>query len=85
MAVEVEGKEPTDRELTGLQQRARATGIAVIFVQPQVAAQGARAIAQSLGLRLETLDPTAADVAANLAQAVRGIATAYQHEAEAPR
>lgn len=65
-AIEVEGHGPSDRELTELQRRARRAGARTVFVQPQIQARGAEAFAAAIGARVETLDPLAADVAANL-------------------
>jgi len=66
VAIEIEGKEPADHELTVLQELAREEGIAVVFVQPQIVGDAAEAIAGAIGGRVETLDPLAADVEANL-------------------
>ncbi|MCK4872681.1 MAG: zinc ABC transporter substrate-binding protein [Phycisphaerales bacterium] len=66
IAVEIEGKEPTDRELTILQQRAKAEGVKVIFVQAQIPSRMADAIAEAIGGRTDVLDPLALDVPANL-------------------
>ena len=66
IAIEIEGNNPTDAELTRIQEQTRALGISVVFVQPQIAGQSARAIAGVMGARLETLDPLAPDVIANL-------------------
>jgi zinc transport system substrate-binding protein len=66
VAIEIEGKEPTDHELTALVQRARTERIRVIFVEPQRKSTSAENVASALGARLETLDPLAYDVPANL-------------------
>ena len=42
------------------------SAISVVFVQPQIAGKSARAIAGVMGARLETLDPLAPDIIANL-------------------
>lgn len=68
IAIEIEGREPSDRELTELQMLAREAAIRTVFVQPQIHGRSARAFAQLLDARLETLDPLAADVVANLAE-----------------
>jgi zinc transport system substrate-binding protein len=65
-AIEIEGREPSDQELTVLQKRARQAGATTVFVQPQIHARGAHAFAAVIGAGVETLDPLAADVAANL-------------------
>jgi len=66
IAIEAEGNEPSDAELTRIQEEMRSLGVAVIFVQPQIAGKSARAIADVMGARLETLDPLAPDVINNL-------------------
>jgi zinc transport system substrate-binding protein len=78
VAIEAEGKEPSDKEATALQKIARREGIRVVFVQPQIASRGAEAIAQAIGARLETLDPLAPDVLDNLVRAGRVIANSYR-------
>lgn len=66
MAIESEGKEPSEAELTGLARLARQRGIRTVFVQPQISGSAARAVADAVGAELEVLDPLAPDVAANL-------------------
>lgn len=78
VAIEIEGKEPSDEEATALQKLARREGVKVVFVQPQIASRGAEAIARAIGARLETLDPLAPDAPANLLRVARAIAASYQ-------
>ena len=66
IAIETEGKEPSDSELTGIQEETHSLGVSVIFVQPQIAGKSAQAIAGAMGARLETLDPLAPDITGNL-------------------
>ena len=68
IAVEKDGREPSDWELTVLQRQARKAGITTVFVQPQIYGRGAQAFAESIGAELQTLDPLVADVAVNLAE-----------------
>jgi len=77
LAIEIEGKEPTDAELTGIQRRARDLGVTAIFVQPQISGRSAQAVAGTLGARLETLDPLAPDVIGNLRHAADAIAGGF--------
>jgi zinc transport system substrate-binding protein len=77
VAVEVEGKEPSDAELTAMQERAKRAGVRAIFVQPQIAGQSARAIAEALQIRLETLDPLNADATEAMLQAAEAIARSF--------
>jgi zinc transport system substrate-binding protein len=66
VAIEVEGKEPSDRELTQVQRQARQSGAKVILVQPQISGRGAQAVAQAAGAKLVTADPLAEDLPATL-------------------
>jgi len=78
VAIEQEGKEPSDEETTALQRLARQQGVKVVFVQPQIASRGAEAVAHAIGARVEKLDPLAADVPDNLVRAARAIAASYK-------
>jgi zinc transport system substrate-binding protein len=78
VSVEVEGKEPSDRELTQLQQQARQSGIKVVFVQPQFGGRSARAVAETAGARLEKADPLPADLPAGLIQIADALVASYQ-------
>ena len=68
VAIESAGREPSDQELTRLQQEARQAGVGIVFVQPQIQGRSAQAFAGAIGARIEILDPLAADVAGNLAE-----------------
>lgn len=66
LAIEVDGKAPSEAELTAVRRLARQERCRVLFIQPQISDRLARVVARSLGARVETLDPLAADVPANL-------------------
>ena len=72
--IEVEGKEPSARELAALVEAAKADRVRVIFVQPQMNPRTAEVLAQQIGARVVTLDPLARDWPANLRAAARAIA-----------
>ena len=55
--VEMEGKEPSPRQLDALSRRLKAIGAHFILVQPQFSQRSARALASMCGLRLITADP----------------------------
>ena len=78
IAVEIDGREPSDRELTDLQAEARELRLTTLFVQPQIHGRGARAMADSLGVEIEVLDPLAADVVANLAYVTQRLEASFQ-------
>jgi zinc transport system substrate-binding protein len=64
--VEMEGKEPSPKDLQGLIELARKDGIKVIFVQPQFSIKSAETIAKAIGGRVMKADPLALDWADNL-------------------
>jgi zinc transport system substrate-binding protein len=73
VALERQGKEPGVRELAELAERARAAGIRVVFVQPQLDLRSASALAAEIGAEVESLDPLARDWPGNLRQVARRI------------
>lgn len=78
VAVEVGGREPTDHEMTRLQEQARAEGANVVFVQPQIAGASAEAIASAIGGRVEVLDPLSHDIVAELLRAAGILADSFR-------
>lgn len=68
VAVEVGGKEPTQKTLADLIARARAEKARVIFVQKQFPAAAARTVANAMNGSVVEIDPLAADWLANLSQ-----------------
>ncbi|HOP07102.1 MAG TPA: zinc ABC transporter substrate-binding protein [candidate division Zixibacteria bacterium] len=66
VAVEIEGKEPSARQLADLIDRARAEQVKVIFVQPQFSQKSAQAIAEAIGAVVVPIDPLARDYIDNL-------------------
>ena len=64
--IEMEGKEPSARQVAGLIERAKQDGVKVIFVQPQFSRKSAEAIAKAIGGTVVPIDPLARDYLANL-------------------
>lgn len=60
-AFESEGKEPGARQMARLIESAKREHVKVVFVQPQFSQKAARAIAQSIGGRVVTLNPLPED------------------------
>ncbi len=77
IAIEAEGKEPSDQELTALLTRARADGVRAVFVQEQITGRAAKAIADSLGIALIRLDPLAGNVPENLIDMAKKMRSAF--------
>lgn len=78
VAVQIEGKEPTARQLAELVGRARREGVRVVFAQPQVSTAAARALAREIGAEIVTIDELAADYLVNLERAAAQIAAALR-------
>lgn len=78
VAIEAEGKEPSDHDLTELQNEARREGAKVIFTSPQTARRSAEVVAAAIRGRVETLDPMDADVPANLSRAAKLLVESFQ-------
>lgn len=66
VAVEIEGRSPTARELLQLTEQARRAQIKAIFVQPQFSKNAAEMLARSLNASVVELDPLAEDYIENL-------------------
>ncbi|MBF0198547.1 MAG: zinc ABC transporter substrate-binding protein [Planctomycetes bacterium] len=66
MAVEVEGKSPSARQMTELIGVAKQERIRVVFVQKQFDRKSSQVVAQGIGGSVVPLDPLAGDVLSNL-------------------
>ncbi|HDR15958.1 MAG TPA: ABC transporter substrate-binding protein [Desulfobacteraceae bacterium] len=66
VAVEIEGKEPSPRQLSRLLEQAEREGVRIIFVQPQFSRSEAEAVARGLDGAVVPIDPLAADYLHNL-------------------
>lgn len=71
VAIEVDGKEPKGADLARVIGLARKKRIRVVFVEPQFSSRSARTIAESIGAKLVTADPLAANWADNLRKVAR--------------
>lgn len=78
LAIEIDGQQPSDAELTELVTIARRESVSVVFVQPQIKSRSAAVVAKAIGGRVEILNPLAADVAANLSRVTDLIAGAME-------
>lgn len=65
VAVEIEGKSPTPRQIEYLIEQAQAAGVKIIFVQPQFDSRSASVIADSIHGAVIFLDPLAYDLIEN--------------------
>jgi zinc transport system substrate-binding protein len=78
IAIETEGKEPSDSQLTELQKTARRENIRVVFVQPQFAGRSAEAVASAIGGRVEVLDDLAAELDSGLVDMAKRLAASFE-------
>ncbi len=78
IAIELDGKSPSPRQLADLVESARADGVKVVFVQKQFPTESARAVADAIGGTAAPLDPLAEDVMASLNQIAEAIASSYE-------
>lgn len=65
-SIEIEGKEPTAKQLKEIVELSREKQIKTIFIQPQFDKRLAATIAQSIGGQVVTLDPLAKDYLATM-------------------
>lgn len=66
VAVEIEGKEPSARQLATLIENAKQDSVQVIFVQPQFSTKSAEAIAEAIGGVVVPMDPLSRGYLKNL-------------------
>ena len=66
LPIELEGKEPSPKELAQLIKLAKKESVQAIFVQPQFSQKSAKAIANSIGAKVLVADPLAEDWKANM-------------------
>ncbi len=66
VAVEVEGKEPSARQLSSLINKAKTEQVSIIFVQPQYSKKNAETIAQAIGGVVVPINPLPQDYLSEL-------------------
>jgi zinc transport system substrate-binding protein len=80
ISIEIEGKEPTDRDLTRFQELARDEHPRFLFVDAEVPSHVGDALAASLGASAVRLDPLAPDVPANLRKVAAELVESFARE-----
>jgi len=76
--IEVEGAEPSPKELAEIIEHARENKVKVIFVQPQLSEKSARTVAAETGADIVRLDPLAENWDENLLAAATAIEQALR-------
>jgi len=64
--IEIEGKEPSFKELIAILNDAKKRGIKIIFTQPEFSQKQAKLIAKELGIRLVPISPMKKDIFENM-------------------
>ena len=75
--IEMEGKEPTARELAVLITEAKEHNARAIFVQPQFSIKSAETVAKAIGAQVVFADPLAPDWASNLLRVAKRFRKAF--------
>lgn len=78
ISVEVDGKEPTARQLTEILDVARKAGIRNVLIQPQFPRRSAEAVASALGGKCFVADPMGKDYIANLEAVAKAVEASMQ-------
>jgi zinc transport system substrate-binding protein len=73
-AIEIAGRSPSPKQVTAIAKQAREESVKAIFVQPQFDQSSAVSLAETIGGKVQTLDPLSKDLIANIrtiAEAIR--------------
>jgi zinc transport system substrate-binding protein len=84
-AIEVEGKEPTARQLADLIEQAARDSVRAVFVQPQFPKKQVAVVAGALNAEVVILDPLAEDYLSNLRDIAGKIAASFGREGTVAR
>jgi zinc transport system substrate-binding protein len=77
-SIEVEGKEPSPKDMARIIATGKKSGAKVVFVQPQFSEKSAGVIAKQIGAQVVRLDPLAADWSENLRKAAHAFVDALK-------
>jgi zinc transport system substrate-binding protein len=76
--IEMEGKEPTAKDLIHAIEEAKEEGIKIIFVQKQFSKASAETVARAIGGRVVQIDPLARDYLSNMRQVADALVEALR-------
>ena len=82
VVVEVEGKEPTARQLARLIEEAKAQGVKIIFAEPQFPKKTAQTLAESIGGAVVLIDDLSPDYLNNLRNIAMSVGAALRNQAK---
>ncbi len=77
--IEIEGKEPSVKEITDLVMFAKKKHIKVLFVQPEFSKNISRIVASNIGAKIEEIDPLSYTWTENLREVARKIADSLRN------
>ncbi len=77
IAIEIDGKEPSAKQLADIIKKAKKDKIEIIFTQPQFSDKSARAIAESVGAAVIPIDPLSKDYLNNLKEITKQMVLAF--------
>ncbi len=75
-AIEIGNRKPSPKQVTAIAKQAKEEGVTTVFVQPQFDQSSAASLAETIGGKVQTLDPLEKDVLANLRTIAKTIAAA---------
>ncbi|MEM7583971.1 MAG: zinc ABC transporter substrate-binding protein [Acidobacteriota bacterium] len=78
--IEIEGKDPSGRQIARMIEMAEEEGVRVIFVQPQFSQESAKSIAEAIGGAVLPIDPLARDYVGNLERVAAAVREALQKQ-----
>ncbi|MCP4704356.1 MAG: zinc ABC transporter solute-binding protein [candidate division Zixibacteria bacterium] len=78
IAIEVDGKEPSARQLSDIIKKAQKDKVEILFTQPQFSDKSARAIAESVGAKVVPIDPLSKDYLNNLKAITSQLVLAFE-------
>ena len=79
VAVEIEGKSPSPKQLFRIVSQARSENIRVLFIQPQFDPNSAAAVAHAIDGKVVALDPLAENVIVNIETMAEAIVTSLRN------
>jgi zinc transport system substrate-binding protein len=75
-AIEIGNRKPSPKQVAAIAKQAKEEGVTTVFVQPQFDQSSAASLAETIGGKVQTLDPLEKDVIANLRAIAKTIAEA---------
>lgn len=75
-AIELGNRKPSPKQVAAIAKQAKEEGVTTVFVQPQFDQSSAASLAETIGGKVQTLDPLEKDVIANLRAIAKTIAEA---------